>query len=206
MSVSAEMYLVVSLMMAVFAAVAAVGTSVVLGAGFERLRAGFEVIKNQTGFFANAIHELDKRADRLEEQAGRVHESVATMSDKVERVEKQTGFFADAIHSLEQKILEGSPVETKAVQEVAVTDEITKPQPELSIPISWIVSSSDDAVASDEDQLVDNEQHMEADDVIEMPPPTEQQEGTQPQVSLGSLLSTYFRSEGRGETGEIVYH
>ena len=69
MSVSAEMYIVISLMFAVFAAVAAIGTSLVLGVGFERLRAGFEVVKKQTGFFADAIHQLDERTRELDEKA-----------------------------------------------------------------------------------------------------------------------------------------
>ena len=54
--------------MAVFSAVAAVGTSIVLGAGFERLRTGFEVIRKQTGFFSDAIHKLEEKMDVVDEQ------------------------------------------------------------------------------------------------------------------------------------------
>lgn len=66
MSVDAETYIVISLMFAVFAAVAAVGSSMVLGAGFERLRAGFELVRRQSGFSADAIHKLDQRTQKLD--------------------------------------------------------------------------------------------------------------------------------------------
>lgn len=109
MSVSAEMYIVISLMFAVFAAVAAIGTSLVLGVGFERLRAGFEVVKKQTGFFADAIHQLDERTRELDEKAAAMKKSVGTMSLRINRVEKQTGFFADTINAMEERILQGTP-------------------------------------------------------------------------------------------------
>ena len=67
MSISAETYIVISLMFAVFAAVAAVGTSVVLGAGVERLRAGFELVKRQSGFFSDAIYKLDQRTEKKQQ-------------------------------------------------------------------------------------------------------------------------------------------
>ena len=104
MSVSAEMYSVISLMFAVFAAVAAVGTSIVLGAGFERLRAGFEIIRKQTGFFADAIYKLDERTKKLGEDSAAMKGLVSSLSQNVERVDKQTGFFADAIQSIETRL------------------------------------------------------------------------------------------------------
>lgn len=63
MDVSAETYLVVALAFAVFSAVTAIGSSLVLGIGFERLRAGFEVVRKQTGYFSDAIFTLEKRVD-----------------------------------------------------------------------------------------------------------------------------------------------
>ncbi len=109
MSVSAETYIVISLMFAVFAAVAAVGTSVVLGAGFERLRAGFDVVMRQSGFFADAINKLDQRTQRLDEETAKLRSGAYMMDERVGRVEKQTAFMADAVNSLEQRILQGSP-------------------------------------------------------------------------------------------------
>lgn len=76
MTLSAETLLVVSLMMAVFAAVSTVGTSLFLGAGFERLRAGFETIKKQTAYFSDAIHNLDHRVDHVEKQSGYFFEAI----------------------------------------------------------------------------------------------------------------------------------
>ncbi len=66
MDVSVETYLVVALAFAVFSAVTAIGSSLVLGIGFERLRAGFEVVRKQTGYFSDAIFTLEKRVDEQE--------------------------------------------------------------------------------------------------------------------------------------------
>ena len=63
MDVSVETYLVIALAFAVFSAVTAIGSSLVLGIGFERLRAGFEVVRKQTGYFSDAIFTLEKRVD-----------------------------------------------------------------------------------------------------------------------------------------------
>ena len=66
MSVESDVYLVISLTFAVFAAVAAVGTSLVLGVGFERLRSGFELVRKQTAFFSDAIYKLDQKTNDLD--------------------------------------------------------------------------------------------------------------------------------------------
>lgn len=125
MTLEVETVVAVSLMMAVFSAVAAVGTSIVLGAGFERLRSGFEVIRKQTGFFSDAIHKLEQKVEIVDRQANQfgsaMHqleskvsnvgeqanvfcESIQKLESKVEIVDKQTGFFSDAIHKLEKKV------------------------------------------------------------------------------------------------------
>ncbi len=96
-------------MFAVFAAVAAVGTSVVLGAGFERLRAGFDVVRRQSGFFADAIYKLDQRTQKLDEETSKLKAGVYSMGERVDRVEKTATFLADGINSLEQRILQGTP-------------------------------------------------------------------------------------------------
>jgi hypothetical protein len=66
MTLSVETCLVVALAFAVFAAVAAIGSSLVLGIGFERLRASFEIVKKQSGYFSDAIFRLDHRVEILE--------------------------------------------------------------------------------------------------------------------------------------------
>lgn len=125
MTLSVEMVVAVSLMMAVFSAVAAVGTSLVLGAGFERLRNGFEVVKKQTGFFSDAIHKLEQKVEVVDEQTNVFNEticelrsrvehvdmqassfegSVKALEKKVEIVDKQSGFFSTALHELEQRL------------------------------------------------------------------------------------------------------
>lgn len=125
MTLDVETIVAVSLMMAVFSAVAAVGTSLVLGAGFERLRNGFEVIRKQTGFFSDAIHKLEEKVECVDAQTSRFSESinaldakvtnvgeqanvfsdtVSNLEKKVTVVDKQTGFFSEAIHKLEKKV------------------------------------------------------------------------------------------------------
>jgi len=119
MSISAEMFIVISLMLAVFAAVAVVGSSIVLGVGFERLRAGFDIVKKQTGFFAEAIHKLDQKSKELQD-------FVVKVEKRVDGVEKQSGFFFQSLHNLEEKILSGSPAQTPAKAEAPVVE--TKPE------------------------------------------------------------------------------
>lgn len=125
MSIEVETVVAVSVMMAVFSAVAAVGTSIVLGAGFERLRCGFEVVRKQTGFFSDAIHKLEQKVEEVDghtsnfshtmaimegkinnfgEQANAFGETMQQMARKVEVVDKQTSFFSDSLHRLEQKV------------------------------------------------------------------------------------------------------
>lgn len=84
MTISVEALLVASLMMAVFAAVATVGTSLFLGAGFERLRAGFENIKKQTAFFSDSLRQLDGRVDRVEKQGAYYFEAIGKLEHQLE--------------------------------------------------------------------------------------------------------------------------
>lgn len=212
MNVSAEMYIVVSLMFAVFAAVAAVGTSIVLGVGFERLRAGFEIVKRQSGFFAEAIYKLDERTKEISEQNGKLRESISVMTDKVERVEKTTGFFSDAIQSLEQKILAGTPAQM-AQTTAPKTDYAYEVEPILPRDLEWIAATGDDAQEDHTDHFL-RTLMVEPGIVQAQPQPQQQVQVPQP-VSpsptrtggLPDLIMTYFRNEGRGDTkGGIVYH
>ncbi len=125
MSIEVETVVAVSVMMAVFSAVAAIGTSIVLGAGFERLRSGFDVIRKQTGFFSDAIHKLEQKMEVVDDQTGKFSHaisvmetkvtnvgeqanaftsSIQTLEEKVDIVDKQAGFFGDSIHRLEKKV------------------------------------------------------------------------------------------------------
>lgn len=82
MSGENDIFLLIALSFAVFAAVTAVGSALVLGIGFERLRNGFENLRNgfevvskQTGFFSTAIHELDEKVDALEAKQKKLRKS-----------------------------------------------------------------------------------------------------------------------------------
>ena len=184
MSVSAEMYIVISLMFAVFAAVAAVGSSVILGVGFERLRAGFEVVKKQTGFFSDAIHQLDEKAKMLDEQQGKIKESVIQVSTRVDRVEKQTEFFADAINSVEGAILKGGP--TQKPQSNIVEQEPEEDHPAMADAMDWKMT-------------METGQLLQKRSQPKVPQP---QQATPTSSGFSTLLTDYLRSEGR----EVVYH
>lgn len=141
MTMEVETVVAVSLMMAVFSAIAAIGTSVVLGAGFERLRSGFEVIRKQTGFFSDAIHQLEQKVEVVDGQANAFSQSIHKMEAKVngvgeqanafmstvqklekdvEVVNKQTGFFSQAINTLDKKI------DTISAHEEVVSEKMEK--------------------------------------------------------------------------------
>jgi len=149
MSIGVETIVAVSVMMAVFSAVAAVGTSIVLGAGFERLRSGFEVIRKQTGFFSDAIHKLEEKmvvvdgqtdqvtktisvmeakVSNVGEQANAFSQSMQKLEQKVDIVDRQAGFFGDAINRLEQKVDrsdEHEEVIARRLEEQADTETIS---------------------------------------------------------------------------------
>lgn len=149
MTMEVETIVAVSIMMAVFSAVAAVGTSIVLGAGFERLRAGFEVVKKQTGFFSDTLYKLEKKVevvdeqtnsfsssiDQLKAQVSSVGEQANIFSDSIQKIEKkvdvvdkQAGFFGNAIHNLEKKIdtiSEHEKVVSEKMQQASDTDLIS---------------------------------------------------------------------------------
>lgn len=86
MTLSVETCLVVALAFAVFAAVAAIGSSLVLGIGFERLRASFEVVKKQSGYFSDAIFRLDHRVEILEKQGESAAAADADIAPEVHHI------------------------------------------------------------------------------------------------------------------------
>lgn len=208
MSVSAETYIVISLMFAVFAAVAAVGTSVVLGAGFERLRAGFEVVRRQSGFFADAIHKLDQRTQKLDEEAQKVKAGIGGLHDRMDRVEKQATFMIDAVGSMEQKILDGTPTrpDARIVQPVtadagdggkaAVPESLSVQAGSgwVSIPTAPVSMRKprDTGPESSADIHIGSKDLKKEEDIV-----------------TGSLLTRYFTGdnlrEGRGAKG-VIFH
>ena len=66
MEISIETAISIALFFAVFAGATSIGSSIVLGAGIERLRNGFEILKKQSQFFGTAIHYLDEKVDDLD--------------------------------------------------------------------------------------------------------------------------------------------
>ena len=218
MSVSAETYIVISLMFAVFAAVAAVGTSVVLGAGFERLRAGFDLVKRQSGFFSDAIYKLDQRTQKLDEETSKLKAGVYSMGERVTRVEKQVTFIGDAVNSIEQRILHGTPTQpaknpirmhavhtitrtphAKPVQEQANI----QPQPQQQQIAQPIMSGlfrdfpEEAPINSDMPQNHGHDEYSEGGIAEDAP---------ESSVGLTTLLSRYFTGEQSGSGKSIVYH
>lgn len=222
MSVSAETYIVISLMFAVFAAVAAVGTSVVLGAGFERLRAGFEIVRKQSGFFADAIYKLDQKTQKLDEEQSKLKGSVSHLGERVDRVEKTATFLADGINSLEQRILQGSPAQMPAQkQPVRMMQAVSTVSQNSKVQKGWVGRPPVREQVTPEEQprrqeiLHDmtmsglyRDFSEEAPDVTDRPDLSVHEAVREPDESGGgitTLLSRYFIGEGSGG-GKVVYH
>lgn len=223
MSVSAETYIVISLMFAVFAAVAAVGTSVVLGAGFERLRAGFEVVRKQSGFFADAIYKLDQRTQKLDEEASKLKGHVTNLGERVERVEKTSTFLADGINSLEQRILQGSPSQPSAPEPLRMREPVRVIQAVHTISQKaqehkdWTTGPmiADRAVHAPMEELraeMVMVPALAAESSGNVPADADRQafvpESGEPEASQGftTLLARYFAGEGSGGSKGVVYH
>lgn len=232
MSVSAETYIVISLMFAVFAAVAAVGTSVVLGAGFERLRAGFELIKGQTAFFADAVYKLDLRTEKLSEDTAKLKAGMSATQSRIDRVEKQTSFIADEVNSIEQRILTGTPMQPERhthdgtmipdgmnpVHMVHYHAQVSDAQPQLQPSQNAAFGSLHnpvqektlEAICEDYDEMQDDGHEalltgMFRDNESEMlcGDPDPTETRTESGAGIGTLLSRYFQSEN--DKG-IIYH
>jgi hypothetical protein len=210
MSISAETYIVISLMFAVFAAVAAVGTSVVLGAGFERLRAGFDHIRRQSGFFADAIYKLDQRTQKLDEETAKLKSGMGSVHDRMDRVEKQTTFVVEAVNSLEHRILNGTPVaEEKQAPQIRMhaVSEPTMPQP-VQEPV-WadapaVKEEIPGMAAAMFDDYADREPEQAEDLETGMPVMGGERGKGEGSGNLTTLLARYFTGEQSGNG--IVYH
>ena len=104
MTAMMETCLIIALSFAVFSAVATVGASLALGIGFERLRAGFEVIRKQTGYFSDQIYKIDK--DAADDQAHRpAFLSVDSGLIAQARTEQPLGVSFDAPSAPSQRML-----------------------------------------------------------------------------------------------------
>ncbi|MBN8522078.1 MAG: hypothetical protein J0L77_09315 [Alphaproteobacteria bacterium] len=203
MSVSSETYIVISLMFAVFAAVAAVGTSLVLGIGFERLRAGFDIVRKQTGFFADAIHKLDQRTAQLNERTESLQNSMASMTQKVERVEHQTVFFSDALQSLQQQISDQATPVTQTPSDPFEGPVLPQNFETLSLGIPTLPERAhDEAVVRTLAQF-----HMPTPS-NDVPSGEPVKSDTARTASIANLLTSYWRTEARVQPSaqQVIYH
>lgn len=208
MSVSAETYIVISLMFAVFAAVAAVGTSVVLGAGFERLRAGFDLVKRQSGFFSDAIYKLDQRTMKLNEETAKLKAGLTGMGERVDRAEKTATFLGDAINSIEARILQGTPVQAAAVQPKPVKlQPVALHKPRVEVQQSWAPRPAREQTQIAASELFRDfpEEAPRQADYSEFPEEVIQ-EPRDSSGGLTTLLSRYFTGETSGSERGVVYH
>ena len=213
MSVDAETYIVISLMFAVFAAVAAVGSSMVLGAGFERLRAGFELVRRQSGFFADAIHKLDQRTQKLDEETARLKAGYTTMGERVERVEKQTIFLGDAINSIESRILQGTPIQEEPKQQIRMQpvgmstqrakEWVSTPAPEQLNDMPRIHAEPlTSPLYRDFPEETPAAHAMAAEEM----PQVDTADKTESSMGLTTLISKYWTGEQSGSGRQVVYH
>lgn len=216
MNISAETYIVISLMFAVFAAVAAVGTSVVLGAGFERLRAGFELVKRQSGFFSDAIYKLDQRTQKLSEETAQLKSGAYSMGERMTRVEKQTTFMAEAVNSIEQRILQGTPAQPQepvrtmpSMHSVStITQRPAEPRQDLNMWVKPPVQEQQTEQPKPfmtplfRDYPEEAPKGMQAEEINEAALSDLQGESQ----GLTTLLARYFTGESSGSGRGVVYH
>lgn len=212
MTLEVETVVAVSLMMAVFSAVAAVGTSIILGAGFERLRSGFEVVRKQTGFFSDALHKLEQKVEVVDQQTGQFSESMRTMEakvtnvgeqanaftetvgkleEKVELVDKQTGFFSDAIHKLEQK-----------VDSVSTHEQVLSDKMEQHADADLISTEKTDALVSHAEDLLT--QMTSLADRMQISALSQGQNGQSPEISAQKNLMHFITDTEDGH--DVHYH
>ncbi len=92
-----EIYVVVALAFAVFAAVSAIGSAIVLGIGYERLRAGLERVKEgldvvgrQTGFFSTELYKLDQKVEEMAMENSKPKAKAKKLSTKSRTRAKKT--------------------------------------------------------------------------------------------------------------------
>lgn len=231
MSVDAETYIVISLMFAVFAAVAAVGSSMVLGAGFERLRAGFDIVRRQSGFFADAIHKLDQRTQRLDEETAKMKSGLSDMGDRVTRVEKQVLFVGDAINSIEQRILQGTPDQSapaKTIRMKPVVADTRFVKKELDVQTGWVATpvreQTNQISAMQDDSIIrglfqDFPEHTQiAQGLDSNGQDTKSYEGEHDDIDvktesskekssgISTLISQYWMGEQSGSGKSVMYH
>ncbi len=207
MTLEVETIVAVSLMMAVFSAVAAVGTSIVLGAGFERLRCGFDVIRKQTGFFSDAIHKLEEKVEIVDKQTGKFTQSInhleakvanvgdqanlfndtiQKMEKKVEVVDKTTGFFSQAIHKLEQQI--------DAVQ---AHEEIVSEKVKRHADTDLISTGKAEALVSHAEDLLNQMATLAS--RIQEKSQDQQQQSSEMRLSIPRNLTHYYQGSQDGE-------
>lgn len=186
--ISAEMFIVVALMFAVFAAVAAVGTSIVLGVGFERLRNGFEIIKKQTGFFSDAIHKLDQKTDAIQQ-------SVSGLSTRMDNVEKQSTFFFESLTSLESKILKGSPAQN-VQNPIEDMEEVKSEEPAPKEKSNIVAPNIDWSMTSDTARLIKKRHNA----------PKPMQPEKPMNSGLSSMLVNYLMNDNSPDKRDVVYH
>ena len=97
-----EIYVVVALAFSVFAAVSAVGSAIVLGIGYERIRFGLERVKEgldlvgrQSGFFSSELHRLDQKVDEMSSPKSRKSSTKTRSKSKKTKLPEVT---QEAIH------------------------------------------------------------------------------------------------------------
>lgn len=224
MSVSAETYIVISLMFAVFAAFAAVGTSVVLGAGFERIRAGLDQVRRQSGFFADAIHKLDQRTQKLDEETTKLKSGLYAMGERVDRTEKTSTFLADHINTIEQRILNGTPSQPTAKPQVRMMSAVhtvaparaRTEQPRVQVQTGWIAKPvrEQTLIQTDNRPSMEMSSGMYRDYPQEAPHEADMQDMADDGLAdsqdhgggITTLLSRYFMGESSGGGKGVVYH
>tara|TARA_R110002124_G_scaffold64985_2_gene177854 strand:- start:672044 stop:672613 length:570 start_codon:yes stop_codon:yes gene_type:complete len=107
-----QTYMVVSLAFAVFAAITAVGGAIVLSIGFERMRNGFnkvkemvDVLNRQTGFFSTAIHTMEQRVEALDVRQGTLESQTVSSNERTDSMLRYAEtMVTQAKHEIKQEV------------------------------------------------------------------------------------------------------
>jgi hypothetical protein len=111
-----QTYMVVSLAFAVFAAITAVGGAIVLSIGFERMRNGFnkvkemvDVLNRQTGFFSTAIHTMEQRVEALDVRQGTLENLTVDSNERTDSMLRYAEtMVTQAKHEMKQEVRSAS--------------------------------------------------------------------------------------------------
>lgn len=152
MNLEIETVMAISIMLAVFAAIATLGSCIVLGVGFERLRAGFERISKQTGFFSEMLNRLETKVEIVDGKTEAFSKSINRLELQVDGVTEQANAFSGAIQRLAKRVDEESALKPA---EEEVVDKRSNIQRYFSADVSPVLAAAQQAKETARDKTIE---------------------------------------------------